>query len=270
MESTLPSSSPVIATTPLQSPSPAKTVLRITVGPSSRIFEVDRGLLCKRSLFFEAALAERWQSSKSMDAFDLPDQDESPFEDFTDWMRTRRLPAANTHTKEPLWKELAQLYVLGDMLCITSLRNQIINDFVDKCAVKQKYIPAEVLDYIALNTTKDSSLRRLVADLYAWVFGTRTSTTLQQEYSQNWYYPKPILSELHQSLCLRAGGDVFARPPFEVDLCANYHEHDHLSPRLKSCRRGKRSSTGTFSTGKEKRTRLSDNSELRGHQDAVD
>ena len=268
MESVLPSPR-LMEKASLQSCDSTKMMLRIIVGPSGKVFEVNQSLLCKRSLFFEAALAERWRSSSPTDTLNLPDQEERTFEDFAQWTRTRRLPAPRAPMTEPLWEELAHLYVLGDMLCITSLRNQIINDFVDKCAVQQKYIPANVLDYIALNTIEDSSLRRLIADLYAWAFGTRTSAKLQEEYCQNWYYPKSILSELHQSLYSRAGGSAFARPPFEVDLCANYHEHDHFSPRLKSCNKEKRSSTGTLPAARGKRHHLSDTSELRGQEDDV-
>ncbi|KAI9855620.1 MAG: hypothetical protein M1824_005947 [Vezdaea acicularis] len=212
---------------------PGDVFLFLKVGLEETLFRYSKLLLCSWSPYFVAVTQNRWEGLSEDDPIYLPDVDTATFSILTHWLAKRVKIGQLKRDFE--WEELARLFVIADRFDITQLRNEIIDEWVWK-AGHQKFISKAALDHIVENTLERSNFRRLVVDMYVWTFGSKPTGRDILEYSENFDVPPAILKAIEAANCKRVDLDKEdARPPWEINTCYHYHDHNVQSPPLDSC-----------------------------------
>ena len=144
----------------------------LIVGENKKPFYVHLNALCDASLFFKAAFTggfkERFEKTMQ-----LPEDEESIFELFVDWLYYRRysmLPEKEDDDDEDnsRFMQAFQLFVLAEKYGVCELKNLVIERlFTEGRDCKRAPNDASVA-YAYRHTTQGSGLRKLLADWSAW------------------------------------------------------------------------------------------------------
>ncbi len=138
----------------------------MVVGESKELFYVHKGIFCKISPFFEAALSGSFREFGEQ-TISFPDT----FEIFVQWVYTKSLSLPSIDTAGETASRyliLARLFVLADKLQVPVLKKESIT-IMYRSVCCAKWIPkAEVIQYACDQAQRNCGLRRLLVAVYVW------------------------------------------------------------------------------------------------------
>ena len=165
-------------------------MVTLLVGKSEKPFYVHVDRLCETSSFFKAAFASQFKESLEK-MMKLPEDDESTFLLFIDWLYYRRyemLPELDDDDEDDdddddadddsgedeeedegdRFLQAFRLFVLAEKYHVPNLKRLVIKRlFADGNVCRSGPSNASVA-YVYAHTTRSSGLRKLVADWHAW------------------------------------------------------------------------------------------------------
>ncbi|QDS75897.1 hypothetical protein FKW77_002473 [Venturia effusa] len=132
-------------------------------------YVVHETIIRAESPFFEAALSKEWKESQER-VVKLPEQYPEAFDIYVRWIYSGKLLISRIDLTEIsdfviLTSNLSRAYILGDVLQDTDFKDAIIDSYFD-IKKSAKWIPTSGVKFIFDNTSKKSSLRRMLVD---WV-----------------------------------------------------------------------------------------------------
>ena len=195
-------------------------IIQVKVGPA-KTFTVHKGILCRSSSYFKAALEGGFKESKDQ-VLRLPDDDPVVFSHFQLWLYTGNIIASHESPKDITWKVLISLYLFGDVRGIPRLQNEAIDLFIDK-NVAMSQVPGDQLNLIYENTLDSSPLRKLIVDLFTFRV-TLTDNSWFNEQPKA-LYPQQFLIDLAKSLYEDRARFKTKTTKFRA-VRSNYHIHD--------------------------------------------
>lgn len=141
----------------------------ILVGPQETPFTLHTSILERGSSFFAAAFNGSFQESQTK-TLKLPDIEPKYFEHIALWLYSGRLESPPFFYKDgkPTYFTLLDLYGLADRLCLTSMRNALVERIAD-LAESTNSVPTPSDTYILYETLRETSpIRTLILDLFAY------------------------------------------------------------------------------------------------------
>ncbi|MCJ1422540.1 hypothetical protein MMC29_000420 [Sticta canariensis] len=160
-----------------------QTIVNIAVGRTTEVVPVHRELLCSVSPVFEATFNRELGFRESHTSYcTLPETRVEVFQYFVQWLYTRSLEHEDLVGSKPAYSRLIRMYVLGDLLGATMLKNAVIDKMVE--VVNQTLacpIPADT-ELLYQNTMETAKLRILMLD----VFENRNIEKLIKTHEGNW------------------------------------------------------------------------------------
>ena len=154
----------------------------------------------------------------------LPDLDSRIFRFFLYWLYN---DVFTTYEDADLvsYPELIELYVLGEKLHVSVLKNVVIDCLASECLVQEKSIPTGFTRRIYHETPEKSPLRRLWVDLYAWKL---ERIDFEKEEAAGKVDNRFLRDLAKVQMRMIREEELFGRdaePPFESDI-QDYHEAD--------------------------------------------
>lgn len=157
--------------------------MNIGVGRTNQVVPVHLELLCSVSPVFEATFNRESGFRESNTSYcTLPETRVEVFQYFVQWLYTRSLEHEDLVGPKPAYSRLIRMYVLGDVLGATMLKNAVIDKMVE--VVNQTLacpIPADT-ELLYENTMETAKLRILILD----VFENRNIISLIKTHEGNW------------------------------------------------------------------------------------
>lgn len=142
-------------------------MVTLLVGESEKPFYVHLDLLCDASEFFRAAFKGNFQES-SEKTMRLPEDDESIFELFVDWLYYQRY---DDHDRGKGWADKSdqevRFFVFADKYQVSKLKRLIIGKIFAGASGRGPAL--SLVSWAYEHTTRDSGLRKLLADWHAWM-----------------------------------------------------------------------------------------------------
>ena len=146
------------------------SIVTLNVGPDKRTFHVHQNLLFKQSPVFKAAFSGECRESSER-CMALPEDDPETVERFMQWLYFRSLgltKGVSVETWDERYWQLARLNTLADKFNVGLLKNAIIDELFALRKIAPMPPQSPVIGYIYENTTRASSLRKLIVGWYAW------------------------------------------------------------------------------------------------------
>ena len=139
----------------------------VDVGPNQRRFGVYKGWISSKSTFFKAAFNGSFKEA-SNDVVLLPDDDPELFDIVHIWLNVDLLTqSVNGRDVDCTSRQLIDVFIFGDKYGMPELQNMAINYLIEWAVKKEGLIPH--FTHVYGNTTKNSPLRRLLVDLFAFL-----------------------------------------------------------------------------------------------------
>ncbi|KAL9104239.1 MAG: hypothetical protein Q9163_000787 [Psora crenata] len=245
-----------------------RTPITITTGPQSARFPVHLEILLTISPFFAAAYNPTHTFRESplnnpSGTLSLPFLHPSDFEYFIQWLYTRTLDHEDLTGQHPAYFKLIRLYGLADELCVTALKNAIVDemgvvaDRTNSCPTPDD---TKVVwdDESGCGTSASitrsrrgrsasrvsegiddgeedcadglgargggGGLRELIGDLFVW----KKTDRLVEEHQDQW--DETFLREVVVKLKREKGRGISAPWRERARGCARYHVHDEWAP----------------------------------------
>ena len=137
-----------------------ETIVFVDVGPERKRHAIHKGLLCSRSGYFKAALAENPPSAE--DQVVKLDEDPETFRRFNAWLYTSVL-VEDAYDGATSYHSLLDIYLIAVKLLIPDLQNAAI-DAIIRLNFKVR-IPSNEIHRAWTKTAETSLLRSLLVDL---------------------------------------------------------------------------------------------------------
>lgn len=149
------------AASPAKSDGADPPTVTLLVGGAERAFHIKEAVLFETSSFFKAEFtSDSRESSERIKR--LPEEDETIFELFVDWVNHRRCG-----TPTDTFMQLAQLFVLAEKYGVPSLKSLMLQRFFLRIKERTVPPPLETLAYAYERTAQNSGMRRMVVDYLA-------------------------------------------------------------------------------------------------------
>ncbi|KAF2000470.1 hypothetical protein P154DRAFT_534802 [Amniculicola lignicola CBS 123094] len=213
----------------MKSPMPASVeylsgpVIKVLVGEDQTPIHVHKSVLGSSSRFLQKVTSEEWSELREdANTIHLLDSDAESFKMYSHWLYTRTITLANRARET--YKQLAQAYVLGELLLDLWFKNFVLDTIVASTAegrfksMTRAFPRAEPTIIIYNGTTSSSPARRLLTDFFVYCV-TNTSTRLGNLIT----LPKEFLADaLEKMSTMREVPNVSGRPwDITMEL---YHE----------------------------------------------
>lgn len=200
----------------------------VVVGPEEKRYTLHKAIISNHSKFFKAACSKAWVNKGKEKIIRLPTVDVEAFEYYTQWaysgeivVATKEELAAAADTSTGLrGKRLAKLYVAGEYLGDSLLRNAVI-DRLHETHIESNHGPGiDEINVAYEGTSAPSTLRRLIVDYFV-AYNHASLVKWCEEAAEE--LPKEFFSELAFALA-RADFEK-TKPEWEAGDCT-YHEHN--------------------------------------------
>jgi hypothetical protein len=174
---------------------------------------VHETILIKSSKFFAKAMRSEWKDLRSNRNIDLAHIDLYTFQIYIHWLYRGTLPIDDKGNA--LYSTLAKVYVLGEELMDSELKNDVLDTIIATTTKVNFYPGGKEITIIYHGTASSSPARRLMVDFYA-ALACNESWTNEFESC-----PKDFLVDAMKALVVSRKAD--GKKPWEVD-CRPYHE----------------------------------------------
>ena len=153
---------------------------------------VHKCLLCQTSSYFQAALEGGFKEAAEQ-RITMPDQSPEVIERFVLWVYTGKLLGSVEDVHNLNRRQLADLYIVGDIYGIPDLQNSVMDCFVgrvNKCLSSKTLV--SILHHVYENTPKDCCLRRFLVE----------RAVTKSNFKGNWFeaykvlYPQQYLMDI--------------------------------------------------------------------------
>lgn len=198
-------------------------------------FAIPEALLVEKSEFFKAACRNGWKEAGSR-IIVLPEVDVDAFYAYVHWIYYGavavssgcRISLSSAAETEPTLNELVELWLLGDRLADTALRNRTMNvlrNIVYSIRSTEKdWAAAFTPDMIARiwsSTTKGRALRRFVVDIYESRITAASLNAVKDS-----FHPEFLVDLTTKLLNMKSGED---NKVWTLGSRWYYHEKDEIS-----------------------------------------
>ncbi|KAF2768007.1 hypothetical protein EJ03DRAFT_138188 [Teratosphaeria nubilosa] len=138
-------------------------IVEVKVGAAEKVFKIQETLLRATSTFFDAALSRGWQEGQSK-IITLPEDDADTFTAYAHWLYTGYIATDDNSSHD--FDAQAELFVLGEKLMNTKLRNDVIDIALETARSTEKLPTNCTIDIIYEGTPKGSPARKLMVDIF--------------------------------------------------------------------------------------------------------
>lgn len=146
-----------------------ETIVTVLVGPDEKSYSLHKGLLCKHSSYFRAALTGSFVEATTQ-TVRLDEEDPAIFDLFVTWLYTQCIIPNDMSSKDVDWQILAEQYVFAERRSSPSFKNAIIDTLAVKALDTKQFLPQYgTIKWIWDNTGDGASLRRFMVDYFAHV-----------------------------------------------------------------------------------------------------
>ena len=197
----------------------------IAVGPDQRRFGVHKGRISCYSTFFKALFSGSFKEASS-DTVLLPDDDPEIFDIVHIWLTIDCLTqSVNGEDVDCTSRQLIDVFIFGDKYGMPELRNMAINCLIEWVAEKQGLTAHFAHAYE--HTTKNSPLRRLLVDVFAflpesWAETARAQYDLLLECPE---FVTDVAIKLGDGFSRRVFHQVSMAETFFIKDACEYHDH---------------------------------------------
>ena len=139
--------------------------VHVLVGPAKQDFGVHKGLLCKCSKFFQAALNGSFAEA-SKGVVELPEGNPKVFEIVHKWLYTHKLTVVKNGEDVKCYEDqLVDLFIFGDTFGIPTLCNSVIDAIVHNFE-EDNIVITHSIRRVYNGTLEGSPLRKLIIATY--------------------------------------------------------------------------------------------------------
>lgn len=162
----------------------------LLVGEAKTAFQVHEAVLFEVSSFFKAAFTSKFRESSER-TMALPEDDESVFDDFVDWLYHRRYDMPKTSQGADDFQRHVQLFVLADKYGVAGLKSLTLNNIFN--LLKSSFKPAspDTVAHAYGHTFQNAAIRKLLVDNMVWYW---EPSWYQEAESQTWLQAHPDIS----------------------------------------------------------------------------
>jgi len=192
---------------------------------------VHKDIITARSAFFRAAINGNFKEAHDK-LIRLPDCDADLFAIYVQWLYSGAIVLLDSSALEqdPIGSAQRQLliglYVLGDKLRDTALRNMAIDCYIINLE-QQGLMPGSAsIDRIWNCTPENSKLRKLVLDFALWMSDEKL---VQQLEAMRKTYSLAFLADIAIALAKAGRTRSKTLSPHKSPACT-YHDHDEVEP----------------------------------------
>lgn len=146
--------------------SPYNNIVYVEVGDDATTFGIHRGLLCRQSSYFKAALSSNLKEAKE-GAIVLESEDVGIFERFNLWLYTGRFLKEGENVKDVGWETSFQIYIFAEKYGAHRLQNTTIDHMIKMNAVLKVLPGGPDIRRAWFGTSGAAPIKRFLVDLYA-------------------------------------------------------------------------------------------------------
>ncbi|KAK3703248.1 hypothetical protein LTR37_014588 [Vermiconidia calcicola] len=201
----------------------------VYVGAEKRLFTLHESVVLEHSKFFRAALTKGFKEGQSR-LIHLPEIETPAFEAYIQWMYSHEIVINECESVEEASKtrkqysELIELYVVGDRLENTNLRNEVMTALVQLQEQSDPNPGCKNVSRVYKETPESSPLRRFVLD--SWLDADPDEAIPYMKYMRL-KFPTEFIFDM--ALELFQGKTRPAVRPVDRPKCF-YHEHNDETP----------------------------------------
>lgn len=166
----------------------------LVVGETKTAFHVHEADLFEASPFFEAAFTSDFRESSER-IMTLPEDDDSIFELFVDWLYRQRYdipPTPNeSETDYDRFMQPVKLFVLADKYGVRSLKNLIVSQMFLAFKRDKSSPSLDSMAYVYEHTSQNATIRKLLTDRMAL---TNDPAWFVEARVQTWFRNHPDIS----------------------------------------------------------------------------
>jgi hypothetical protein len=202
------------------SPAYISEIVTIEVGENKRAFQVHRGLLTFYSGYFKGAL-DGDSTEAQNGIMKLKIEEPAVLEEFVTWLYSHKLrtESVDEDNPDPHYEAITKLWIFADRRDIPLLMNEMI-DNLQHSVVSAWTLPNLTLRGVYDNTTEQSTLRRMIVDMYAAISGP-----IQQESLDD--FPKQFLFDWLNKLARSTLHVLLTKESYrKIDMCSLFHVHE--------------------------------------------
>ena len=145
--------------------SPYNDIVYVKVGDDATTFGIHRGLLCRQSSYFKAALSGNLKEAKE-GVVVLEGEDAGIFERFNLWLYTGRFLKEDETVKDVGWETSIQIYIFAETHGAHRLQNTTIDHMIRMNAVLKVLPGSPDIRRAWSGTSGASPIKRFLVDLY--------------------------------------------------------------------------------------------------------
>ncbi|KAK5124930.1 hypothetical protein LTR85_001120 [Meristemomyces frigidus] len=205
--------------------------LIVLVGPEKKSFIVHKDVICRRSPFLKAAIAERWNSTGDCKKIELPADNPSAFASYLQCVYQGVVVHEAGVMEEDATCELIALYALADKFGDLRGANLAIDALIQHSDTLNRIPGLAEVDLAYGHTTANSPLRKLLVDYY---LHEGNEAALQSDIDQ---YPCAFLADfimeyarLKYSKLPEKVEKVVFNAKIESKPKCEYHQHSDTHP----------------------------------------
>lgn len=187
----------------------------VYVGKDRAKFNIHKALLCEVSPYFEAACNGRFKEAHE-GSMELPEDDVDAFENFVQWMYGTPV------STEILFINIVEIFALAEKLCVTRLKNDVVDALIHKIHTEHVAPGIENIAYLYDHVPRGSPIRKMMVDCYTWYI---SFDYYQKEEVYDKFVAVPeFVTDLVINMSKRIKSGAIENP-FTVEKTSYYHEH---------------------------------------------
>ena len=188
----------------------------LLVGEAKTTFQVHEAALFEASSFFKAAFTSMFRESSER-TMTLPEDDESVFESFVDWLYHGRYDIPRRSEVAEIFLRPVQLFVLADKYGVPDLKSLVLDQMFKLIKWTASRPSLDTVAYAYGHTFQNAAIRKLLVDDMVW---NRYHSYYQEAENQVWLRAHPEIStDLNVRFAKRAGRQD---NPFDGEMPKEY------------------------------------------------
>ncbi|KFY04996.1 hypothetical protein V491_09219 [Pseudogymnoascus sp. VKM F-3775] len=195
-------------------------IVYVIVGPEAQKFAIHKDQLCTNSAYFKAALEGGFQEAVRREVI-LDETNALAFGMMLEWLYTGKITeklcsatgfsnADKLYKDKPTFRQLLDVWVLGDYLMAPKLQNFIV-DMMEAKHMKRGIPPVKDFTYFYEHTQSGSPMRKFLVDMCIWRYHEK-ALSYQADVA---FMPRDMAGDIMVNLALRAEGRI-SGPSFVV------------------------------------------------------
>ena len=184
----------------------------LLVGETKTAYQVHEAVLFEASSFFEAAFTSMFQESSER-TMTLPEDDESVFDNFVNWLYHRRYDKSRHNEVADVFLQPVQLFVLADKYGVPDLKSHVLDQLIKFIRTEDWGPSLDTVAYAYRHTLQNATIRQILVDNVVW---HHAPNWYQQAENDTWLRAHP---EITKDIIVRGSKHAARRnDPFDGEM----------------------------------------------------